>query len=308
MLAGFGLASMASAKDGPASQDSPAVPKAKGRKLSHDESLKWIEEHKAWKLAKKTRPIWARPVEPDEDGKEFQTADHVKQVARKDSWLCVGSAGEPWFQALDKIEGKYEPSGEEVKSFRFDTGARTYKTLQAEGGCEELGGPGERTRHRGILHQAGLRPGVAPLLARRRVRGQGPCRRPLSGQSQGCLARAAAKDVWLVQQPLFESTYSIVTDRDVRLRDREPGGSRSKSGRSRHRRGIEAFPDLAQDRPDPDALVRLVGADFPPELGQAAAAGVMQADEVPIVIEERAAGAARLGGRPVMEFGILVIE
>jgi hypothetical protein len=205
MLAGFGLACMASAKDGPAPQDSPAVPKVGARKLSHDESLKWVEEHKAWKLAKKTRPIWARPVEPDEDGKEFHTADHVKQVARKDSWLCVGSAGEPWFQALDKIEGKYEPSGEEVKSFRFDTGARTYKLFKPKGDVKnwvaQVKGPG--------IEGFFIKPGYDP-------------ERPLYSPAGGYVVKDHVadpyqdnpKDVWLVQQPLFESTYSLVPEGD----------------------------------------------------------------------------------------------
>ena len=33
-----------------------------GKKLSHDETLNWITEHKAWRRARKTKPIWAREL------------------------------------------------------------------------------------------------------------------------------------------------------------------------------------------------------------------------------------------------------
>ena len=192
MLAGFGLASWHPRRKDRRRRIPLPSPRWRDARLSHDESLKWIDEHKAWKLARKTRPIWARPVEPDEDGKEFQTADHVKQVARQDSWLCVGGSGEPWFHALDKIEGKYEPSGEEVKSFRFDTESRTYKIFKprvdVKNWVAQVKGPGIE----GFFIKPGYDPERPTLFARRRVRGQGPCGRPLPRQSQGRLARAAA--------------------------------------------------------------------------------------------------------------------
>jgi hypothetical protein len=48
-----------------------------GRKLSHEETLRWIVEHQAWQRARKTKPTWARIVAREEVGKEFQTADHT---------------------------------------------------------------------------------------------------------------------------------------------------------------------------------------------------------------------------------------
>src|SRR5512139_1163373 len=47
------------------------------RRLTHVETLRWIADHRAWRVARKTKPIWARPVAPGEVGKEFHTADHA---------------------------------------------------------------------------------------------------------------------------------------------------------------------------------------------------------------------------------------
>src|SRR5947208_14614346 len=87
--------------------------------LSHEQTLEWIRDHRAWRRATKTRPIWARPVEPDEIGKAFQTADHAVEQAREGYWLCVGVAGEPWFQKRDNIDAKYYRAGEEPRQFAF---------------------------------------------------------------------------------------------------------------------------------------------------------------------------------------------
>ena len=74
-------------------QGKPAV--SEPRKLSHEETLQLdsLTKNKAWRLAKKTRPILARPVEPDEVGKEIQTADHVKEKARAGVWLGAVRGG-----------------------------------------------------------------------------------------------------------------------------------------------------------------------------------------------------------------------
>src|SRR5256885_12024932 len=53
----------------------------------------------------------------EEVDREFQTADQAKETARAGYWLCAGVAGEPWLQAREKIEAKYEPDGEEAKQF-----------------------------------------------------------------------------------------------------------------------------------------------------------------------------------------------
>jgi len=183
----------------PASQQDRT--KAAGRKLSHDETLKWIADHKAWKLARKARPIWARPVERGEVGKEFQTADHVKEVAREGYWLCVGVAGEPWFQAHERILAKYEPGGEQARAFGFNAMPRKYKIFNPRGETRnwvaQVKGPGIKGFH--------VRPGYDP-------------ERPLYAPAGGFVVRDEVadpyrempRDVWLVQEPLFKSTYEFV--------------------------------------------------------------------------------------------------
>ena len=172
-----------------------------GRKLSHEETLRWIAEHKAWRLRAKTRPIWARPVAAEEVGREFQTADHVKEVAREGFWLCVGVAGEPWFQSREKIEAKYEADREESKKFDFDTESRSYRQFKPKqtvrNWVARVKGPG--------IEGFSIRPGYDP-------------ERPLYSPAGGYVVKDEVKDpytdkpddVWLVQQSLFESTYELI--------------------------------------------------------------------------------------------------
>ncbi len=61
--------------------------------LTHEETLQWITEKRAWKLAKKSKPILARALLPEEIGKPFQTADQAVETAQSGYWLCVGIAG-----------------------------------------------------------------------------------------------------------------------------------------------------------------------------------------------------------------------
>ena len=184
---------------GPA-DDIPNPVKAGDRKLSHEETLRWIAEQRAWRLARKTRPIWARPVAPDEVGREFQTADYVKEVAREGFWLCVGAAGEPWFQAREKIEAKYEADCEESKKFGFDAESRYYRKFKPKQSVRnwvaQVKGPG--------IEGFFIRPSYDP-------------ERPLYSPSGGYVVKDEVKDpyrdkpgdVWLVQQSLFESTYEL---------------------------------------------------------------------------------------------------
>jgi hypothetical protein len=200
----FGGRDTAAQQSSPGSRDSKKASAAEGRTLSHDETLRWIAENKAWRLARKTRPIWARPVESDEVGQEFQTADRVKEKARAGAWLCAGIAGEPWFQTLEKIEGKYELDGQEARKFDFDTKTRTYRKYKPKATTRnwvaQVKGPGIAGFH--------IRPGYDPD-------------RPLYSPAGGYVVkdevadpyRDRPKDVWLVQQPLFESTYELVGDR-----------------------------------------------------------------------------------------------
>jgi hypothetical protein len=171
------------------------------RKLSHEETLQWITKNKAWRPARKTRPIWARPVAPEEEGKEFQTADHVKEVARKGSWLCVGFAEEPWFQRKDQIDGKYEPDGDVSKKFDFDAKPRKYGKFKPKGTVRNWVARVDGREIEGFY----IRPGYDRD-------------RPLYSPAGGYVVMADApdpyqakpNDVWLVQEALFKSTYELV--------------------------------------------------------------------------------------------------
>jgi hypothetical protein len=184
-----------------ASEDPTKQAESGRRKLTHEETLRWIAEHKAWRLARKTRPIWARPVEAGEVGKEFQTADHVKEVAREGFWLCVGIAGEPWFQTREKIDAKYEHDGEELKTFEFDAKPHRYRKYKPKGTARNwaarVDGPG--------IEGFSIRPIYDP-------------EHPLYSPAGGYVIKDDVKDpyrdnpqdVWLVQEALFKSTYEIV--------------------------------------------------------------------------------------------------
>jgi hypothetical protein len=171
------------------------------RKLSHDETLRWVIEHRAWRQARKTKPIWARAVEAQEVGKAFQTADHAVEKARAGYWLCVGVAGEPWFQTLEKIEGKYVPAGEEVRMLGFDAKPRTYRIFK----------PRATTRN-WVAQVKG--PGIAGFSIRPNYDPEHPLYSPVGGYVVRDDVRdpyqTKPDDVWLVQQGLFESTYEII--------------------------------------------------------------------------------------------------
>jgi hypothetical protein len=175
--------------------------KPQDRKLSHDETLRWITEQRAWRRARKTKPIWARAVEPAEVGREFQTADHAIEKARAGYWLCVGVAGEPWFQTLEKIEGKYEPAVEETKTFDFDAKSRKYRVFK----------PKATTRN-WVAQVKG------PEIAGFFIKPNYDPEHPLYSPAGGYVVRDDVKepyqakpgDVWLVQQGLFESTYEVI--------------------------------------------------------------------------------------------------
>jgi hypothetical protein len=200
----FGNRGTSAQRSNQALENQKKTPPSAARTLSHEDTLRWIAENKAWRLARKTRPIWARPVELEEVGKEFQTADHIKEKARTDVWLCVGVAGEPWFQTLEKIGTKYERGGQESRAFDFDTKPRTYWKFQPRGTgrdwVAQVKGPGIAGFH--------IRPGYDP-------------ERPLYSPAGGYVVKEMVpdpyrddpKDVWLVQQSLFESTYELIEDR-----------------------------------------------------------------------------------------------
>lgn len=173
-------------------------------KLSHEQTLEWIRQHKAWRLARKNKPIWARAVEADEVGQEYQTADLAKQQARAGFWLCVGVAGEPWFQKLERIEARYERGEEVTKQFAFDQQPHRYLVfkprLTVQNWAAQVVGPD--------LEGFYIRPNYDPNS-------------PLYSPAGGYVVKdydertpdpyqGQADDVWLVQQGLFDSTYEFV--------------------------------------------------------------------------------------------------
>ena len=168
--------------------------------LTHKQTLDWICRQRAWRVGKKTKPIWVRPVLAEEVGKEFQTADHVAQVAKQGFWLCVGVAGEPWFQDPEKVLSKYDPAAEEEKEFEFDPQPRAYRVYRPKPGVRnwvaQVQDPGIRGFH--------IKPNYDPD-------------RPLYSPAGGYVVKDFADDpyqggtddVWLVQEGLFDSTYEL---------------------------------------------------------------------------------------------------
>jgi hypothetical protein len=171
------------------------------RRLTHDEALRWVREHRAWRLARKTRPIWARPVRPDEVGREYRTVDHATLTARDGCWLCAGAAGEPWFQEWEAIAARYDRGAEEIKQFPFDDGPRAYTSFHPRGDvlnwAARIDGPGVE----GFFIAAPYDPA-----------------QPLYSPAGGYVVRNhvadpyedSPDDVWLVQESLFEQTYEFV--------------------------------------------------------------------------------------------------
>jgi hypothetical protein len=137
-------------------------------------------------------------VQADEVGKEFQTADHVAQAAREGYWLCVGVAGEPWFQAPEKVLAKYDLEREEVKHFDFDARSQTYQVYRPKPDVQLWAAQVVDPSVEGFY----IKPNYDP-------------ERPLYSPAGGYVVkehvddpyRDAPDDVWLVQQGLFESTY-----------------------------------------------------------------------------------------------------
>jgi hypothetical protein len=166
--------------------------------LSHDETLQWINAHKAWRLVRKTKPIWVRQLEPDEVGKEFRTADHVKQIGRIGHALCVGVAGEPWFQEWEKLHAKYDAGDEMDRSFSFDQSPRSYRIYRPKPDSELWAAQVDDKDIKGFF----IKPNYDP-------------ERPLYSPAGGYVVKESVddpytgvtKDVWLVQRGLFESTY-----------------------------------------------------------------------------------------------------
>lgn len=113
----------------------------------------------------------------------------------------MGVAGEPWFQAPGKIEAKYEAAGEESRKFAFDRASQGYRIYKlratSRNWVARVEGPG--------IAGFAIRPGYDPS-------------RPLRSPAGGYVVmdevadpyNARPGDVWLVQGPLFDSTYELI--------------------------------------------------------------------------------------------------
>lgn len=172
--------------------------------LSHEQALDWIQQHRAWRLVRKNKPIWARAVEADEIGREYQTADLAKQKAQAGYWLCVGVAGEPWFQTLARIESRYERGVAEAKQFSFDQQPRQYQVFQPKSDVRSW-----------AAQIAG--PGISGFFIRPNYDQDKPLYSPAGGyvvksyhEETPDPYQGQPDDVWLVQQALFDSTYEFV--------------------------------------------------------------------------------------------------
>lgn len=171
------------------------------KKLSHEETLAWIGQRKAWRRARKTRPIWVRELDAQEIGREFMTADHIAEKGREGYVLCVGVAGEPWFQKLDRVVAKYDLQAAEDRRFSFDDRPRSYHVYQ----------PKESTRNWAAQV-------TDPATAGFFIRPNYDVDHPLYSPRGGYVVKddvedpyaGSPDDVWLVQQGLFESTYEFV--------------------------------------------------------------------------------------------------
>lgn len=170
--------------------------------LTHEQTLDWIRRQNAWFRAKKTKPIWARPVSPDEIGKEFQTVDRAIEQAKEGYWLCVGVAGEPWFQTFERIEAKYEPGDEEEKQFEFDSKPFTYRVFKPKDDVFNWAAQVRGRFQDREINGFTIRPNY-------------DMNHPLHSDAGGFVVmddvpdpyQAKPTDVWLIQQALFESTY-----------------------------------------------------------------------------------------------------
>jgi len=174
-------------------------------KLSHEQTLEWIRDNHTWRRATKTKPIWARPVEKDELGKAFQTADQAVEHAKEGYWLCVGVAGEPWFQKREKIDAKYDRTGDEQKQFDFDKQPRSYHVYKPKEGNRNWVAQVKGTWKGAPIEGFSIRPGY-------------DMDHPLSSPAGGYVVKNdvadpyedSPKDVWLVQESLFNSTYELL--------------------------------------------------------------------------------------------------
>jgi predicted acylesterase/phospholipase RssA len=174
--------------------------------LSHEETLEWIRQNRSlWRRVKKTQSIDARAIQPDELDKDFHTAEGTTQRPQPGYWLSVGIIGEPWFQKKDRLEARYEHAGVKTMKFDFDDRPREYQVYK----------PKEDVFNWAIQIKDGDR--IASLTFRASYDPKQPLMAPAGAyvvtedSPSPPDDPAHVKDIWLVQQAIFESTYEAVS-------------------------------------------------------------------------------------------------
>jgi hypothetical protein len=171
------------------------------KRLTHEEALLWIADHRAWRVAKKTKPMWVRPLLAGEVGKEFHTADNANETAREGYWLCVGVVGEPWFQKPERVGARYDKGDEETKQFPFDDQPRKYTIYRPRGDVLNwaacVDGPG--------IEGFYIRPGYDKTTQLYSPAGGYVVKDHVPEPYQD-----NPDDVWLVQKSIFDSTYELL--------------------------------------------------------------------------------------------------
>ena len=141
-----------------------------------------VKESAAWFHARKTRPIWAKPLERE------QQVDTLEGpvLARPGDSLCRGEAGEVWPQKTPDLEARYAAT-----DVVDGDGWRKYEP---------------RTDTEGVM--------AAQVMHPFRVQAEWGW---LSGKAGDYVVKnyrdrdiAYPEDVWIVDQRLFHATYAIV--------------------------------------------------------------------------------------------------
>lgn len=173
-----------------------------GKRLTHEEVLALIADRKLWRRAHKTKPILVRVLQDAEIGRDFTTADHTIEKGQSGFVLCVGVAGEPWFQTPAKVDGKYTTTGEtETHQFDFDTEPQEYQVWHPKPGVNNW------------VAQIPAIEGVEGFTIRPKYDMEHPLYSPTGGfvvkDDVPDPYEGNPNDVWLVQRALFESTYQV---------------------------------------------------------------------------------------------------